>query len=303
MVDFFMGIRDNTTMTVPTITQTGVTFDTVSEQPATAGDTSDGHDGAYDGGYRLATSGTSSAAAVVTGTLTTSETGSAWQTRLRVETGTNAAAENAAGTGTAYAVTSTIETNAALASGTGAANQPAPGVSPNAGNSAGTGTAFAITATIDVNAGLASGTGAANQPSPSVAPNAGLASGTGSAFNATVDTAGGTNAQAGVAAGTGTAYGASISIAANAGNAVGTGTAYNPSVTAGGAIAWGIWSDVYCNPVSVGVGRGARKPRRLRVAAPAAITGTVDAVVGTSVIIEGVVNDDEVVLEILAGIL
>jgi len=87
MVDFFMGIRDNTTMTVPTITQTGVTFDTVSEQPATAGDTSDGHDGAYDGGYRLATSGTSSAAAVITGTLSTSETGSGWMTRLRVSAG------------------------------------------------------------------------------------------------------------------------------------------------------------------------------------------------------------------------
>ena len=84
LIDFFMGIRDDTTMTVPDITQTGVTFGAVDEQPAAAGSFTTGADCAADGGYRIATAGTSSAAAVVTGTLSTSETGSAWMTRLRV---------------------------------------------------------------------------------------------------------------------------------------------------------------------------------------------------------------------------
>lgn len=84
MVDFFYGARDDSTATVPTITQTGVTYATVVEMPAAANSDTSGADGAYDGGYRLATAGTSSAAAVVTGTLSTSESGSAWMTRLRV---------------------------------------------------------------------------------------------------------------------------------------------------------------------------------------------------------------------------
>jgi len=86
LVDFFMGIRDDTTMTVPTITQAGVTFAAVVESPDAAGIDTGGADGAYDGGYRIASSGTSSAAAVITGTLSTSETGSGWMTRLRVFT-------------------------------------------------------------------------------------------------------------------------------------------------------------------------------------------------------------------------
>lgn len=85
MVDLFYGVNDNTTCTVPTVSQSGITFDTVSEQPPTALDSTTGHDIACDGGYRLASSGTSSAAAVITGTLSTSETeAAAWQTRLRV---------------------------------------------------------------------------------------------------------------------------------------------------------------------------------------------------------------------------
>jgi hypothetical protein len=84
MVDFFLAWCDNYAATVPTITQTDVTYNTVSEQPATALSTSTGNDGAADGGYRLASSGTSSAAAVVTATFGNSEEGGAWQTRLRV---------------------------------------------------------------------------------------------------------------------------------------------------------------------------------------------------------------------------
>ena len=113
MVDFFLAWGDNYASTSPTITQTGVTYATVSEQPATALSTSDGFDGAADGGYRLASSGTSSAAAVVTATFGNSEQGGAWQTRLRV--------------GTAKTAT------AGLASVTAAASQPAASVQPVAG--------------------------------------------------------------------------------------------------------------------------------------------------------------------------
>lgn len=84
LVDFFTGICDDTTMTVPTITQTGVTFDTVTESPSGALSSTTGSDIAADGGYRTATAGISSAAAVVTGTTSTSETGTSWMTRLRV---------------------------------------------------------------------------------------------------------------------------------------------------------------------------------------------------------------------------
>jgi hypothetical protein len=83
LIDFFTGICDDTTMTVPTFTQTGATLAAVVESPAAAGIDTSGADGAYDGGYRTVSSGTSSAAAVVTSTLSTSETGASWQTRLR----------------------------------------------------------------------------------------------------------------------------------------------------------------------------------------------------------------------------
>jgi hypothetical protein len=84
MVDFFVVTRDDSTTTNPTITQAGVTFDTVAEYPATAIESTTSNDIAADGGYRLATAGTSSAAAVVTHTNDTTESGAAWQTRLRL---------------------------------------------------------------------------------------------------------------------------------------------------------------------------------------------------------------------------
>jgi hypothetical protein len=89
LIDFFTGICDDTTMTVPTFTQSGLTLGTVAEYPATAGSFTAGSDMAADGGYRAVSSGTSSAAAVVTGTLSTSETGTSWTTRLRVTTTAN----------------------------------------------------------------------------------------------------------------------------------------------------------------------------------------------------------------------
>lgn len=85
MVVFSLGSRDDSAFTVPTITQTGVTFAAVTEYPATAGIDASGADGSYDAGYRLATAGTSSAAAVITATLAASESGAAGMSRLRVQ--------------------------------------------------------------------------------------------------------------------------------------------------------------------------------------------------------------------------
>ena len=84
MVDFFHSQGDNNTLTVPTFTQAGLTLDTVSEQPATALSSGTSNDIDADGGYRLVNSGTSSAAAVITGTSTAGDQGSGWTTRLRV---------------------------------------------------------------------------------------------------------------------------------------------------------------------------------------------------------------------------
>jgi hypothetical protein len=86
LVDFFRGQCDDSgALTVPTITQTGVTYNAVTEYPATALLDGTSNDIAADGGYRTATAGTSSAAAVVTGTSAASEQHGAWMTRLRVD--------------------------------------------------------------------------------------------------------------------------------------------------------------------------------------------------------------------------
>lgn len=106
MVDFFVVTRDDSAVTVATITQTGVTFDTVVEYPGTALASATSNDGAYDGGYRLASSGTSSAAAVVTHTNAVTESGAAWQTRLRV----TAAAVDVAGSLAVSSSASTADT-------------------------------------------------------------------------------------------------------------------------------------------------------------------------------------------------
>lgn len=85
LVDFFTAWCDNYAATVPTFTQAGLTLGTVAEQPATALSSALSNDMAADGGYRLVTAGTSSAAAVVTGTFGNSEQAGSWTTRLRVE--------------------------------------------------------------------------------------------------------------------------------------------------------------------------------------------------------------------------
>ncbi len=236
-----------------------------------------------------------------------SGTGAAFNASVLISKDVNAGL--ASGTGTAYNVSVSIAPSAGNAAGTGQAFNASAGVGPSAGNAAGVGAAFgaslSIAATagnaigsgtaygpatsVQTGAGGAAGTGQAGGPSPSIAVNAGHASGTGQAFDATVTVGSFTNANAGVAAGSGSAFGATIAIAANAGNAVGTGQAYTASISY--AVA----------------GVGARKVRPVRVqgkVVPIPVTGTVDAVVRTpSVSIEGDVNDDEVVLELLASIL
>ena len=216
----------------------------------------------------------------------------------------NVNAGNAAGTGTANAASISLAPTAGNAAGAGAAQQASVNVQPTAAAATGTGAAFAATTAVSSTAGNAAGTGAANQPSAGVAPNAGHSAGSGVAFDATVETGTSTNAAAGHAAGSGQSFGASISIAANAGNAVGTGAAFNATVSTGAPIAWGLWSDVYCNPVGVSAGRPARKRRGQIALQPVLVTGTVDAVVlGPVVAIVGEVNDDDVVLELLASLL
>lgn len=84
LIDAFVVTNDNTTLTVPTFTQTGLTLDAVTESPAAALSSATSNDISADGCYRTATAGTSSAAAVVTGTNSVADEGIAWTTRLRV---------------------------------------------------------------------------------------------------------------------------------------------------------------------------------------------------------------------------
>jgi hypothetical protein len=84
MIVAFLVTNDNTTLTVPTFTQTGLTLDAVAEAPATALSSATSNDISADACYRLVTAGTSSAAAVVTGTNSVADVGAAWTTRLRV---------------------------------------------------------------------------------------------------------------------------------------------------------------------------------------------------------------------------
>jgi hypothetical protein len=86
--DFLIGFavtNDNTTLTVPTFTQTGITFAAVVESPAAALSSATSNDIAADGCYRIANSGTSSAAAVFTGTNSVADVGAAMVIRLREE--------------------------------------------------------------------------------------------------------------------------------------------------------------------------------------------------------------------------
>jgi hypothetical protein len=83
LVDEFHVTNDNTTLTVPTFTQAGLTLDTVTESPATALSSGTSNDISADGCFRKATAGTSSAAAVVTATNSIADIGAGFTTRLR----------------------------------------------------------------------------------------------------------------------------------------------------------------------------------------------------------------------------
>jgi hypothetical protein len=153
LVDFFRGQCDDSgALTVPTITQASVTFDAVTEYPATALLSGTSNDIAADGGYRTATAGTSSAAAVVTGTSAASEQHGAWMTRLRVIAADDAPAEVATSTGAALAATTTIVTNAGVATATGAALNAT------------------VTTARNADAEVATATGAANNATTTTAP-------------------------------------------------------------------------------------------------------------------------------------
>lgn len=84
LIDEFHVTNDNTTLTVPTFTQTGLTLDTVAESPATALTDATSNDISADGCYRKVTAGTSSAAAAIAGTNSVADEGAGWTTRLRV---------------------------------------------------------------------------------------------------------------------------------------------------------------------------------------------------------------------------
>lgn len=86
LIDAFVVTNDNTTLTVPTFTQASLTLDAVTEAPAAALSSATSNDISADGCFRTATAGTSSAAAVVTGTNSVADEGEAWTTRLRVST-------------------------------------------------------------------------------------------------------------------------------------------------------------------------------------------------------------------------
>jgi hypothetical protein len=87
LIDEFHATNDNSTLSVPTFTQAGLTLDAVTESPANALTTVTSNDMSADGCFRKATAGTSSAAAVITGTNSVADEGAGWTTRLRVTAG------------------------------------------------------------------------------------------------------------------------------------------------------------------------------------------------------------------------
>jgi hypothetical protein len=160
----FFFYRDNTTQTSPTFTQSGVTYGTVAEYPSTALTTTTSNDIAADACHRLASSGTSTAAPVMTHTTSTVETGAYAFVRLRVSTPTNAPAQNATATGTA--------------------NNAAVKISPAAQNAPATGTAENATVPTFANALTASLAATSEASSGIIAPSAPTASITGSTASA-----------------------------------------------------------------------------------------------------------------------
>jgi hypothetical protein len=168
--DFLVGFavtNDNTTLTVPTFTQTGITFAAVVESPAAALSSATSNDISADGCYRIANSGTSSAAAVFTGTNSVADPGAAMVIRIRE-------ADPPAPT-----ATGAITVPAATVAGTGVLSFPATGaITVPTATVAGTGVeSFTATGAVTVPAASVAGsgvetftaTGAITVPAPSVA--------------------------------------------------------------------------------------------------------------------------------------
>jgi hypothetical protein len=237
LVDFFRGQCDDSgALTVPTITQSGVTYDTVTEYPATALLDGTSNDIAADGGYRTATAGTSSAAAVVTGTSAASEQHGAWMTRLRVIAADEGPAEVATATGAALQPAAGVAPAGGMATATGAANNATVQTGKDAAAVVATAIGAAANATtlVVTNANISTSTGAALQPAASVAATTTAATATGAALYATVETfeQSGTNADAAVATSTGAANPATTTIATTGGLAAATGSALDATVLA-----------------------------------------------------------------------
>jgi hypothetical protein len=200
MVDFFRAQCDDSgALTAPTITQTGVTYAAVTEYPATALLDGTSNDIAADGGYRLATAGTSSAAAVVTGTSAASEQHGAWMTRLRVFT-PELHSGSVTATGGGVSTTTGKKTGLASVTATGG------GVSSLSGTKQGRGSATATAS------GIATVTQSTSRSGSATATGAGIATVTQATARGTSVTAsaGGTATTTGVRA-------SSASVAASAG--------------------------------------------------------------------------------------
>jgi hypothetical protein len=263
LLDSFAVTNDNTTLTSPTVAQTGLTLDAVTESPAAALSSATSNDISADGCYRKATAGTSSAAAVASGTNSVADVGAAFVTRLRVEVRTDVSVPAAAtATGAANNATTTVQVGGTgSAAATGAANAATLNVQPPAGVATATGAAYDATAdtvdgdppaptAVDEVGRRVFGTsvltdeagsralGAAelgeagryvNVPASGsdVDVDAGVATGTGAAYNATATI----TPAAGIATATGAANTATLNIQPSAGNAAATGAANNATTT------------------------------------------------------------------------
>ena len=124
-----------------------------------------------------------------------------------------------------------VEADAESATGAATANQPTTRVNPNGESSAATGTAHQPTTTVKTSGGNAAATGTAQQPAASLRTNSATATATATALDATVSTAVATNATAQCATAAATANGPTVTIRTNAAPATGTGTANQPVTT------------------------------------------------------------------------
>jgi hypothetical protein len=209
--------RNNSNITTPSFTQTGVTYGTRTEYPAAAIATTSSEDMAGDSVYRLASSGTSSAAPALTASQAAAETGVLSFTRLRVSTGTSASAENVASTGAASNALGQVTINAGHASATGAASDASVAKVDGIGHASATAAANDVTAI---------GFSAADETDATLGK---LQLGTAGLGDVVSGTA--VSASAEASAATGAASTAAAGFGVNAGNAAATGAAGDSTVS------------------------------------------------------------------------